>query len=58
MSELPMDISASKSNELLSRPDFYVKFVKPGTLQRALRINLVKYTQGTLNYSFLPNVIM
>lgn len=50
LSESPVDISASKSNELLPRPDFYVnKFGKHATLQKTVRTNLVKYTQGTLN---------
>lgn len=52
LSEFPVAISASKSNELLSRPFFFFyvnKFVKNATLQKAIRTNLVKYTQSKLN---------
>lgn len=51
LSEFPVAISASKSNELLSRPFFFYvnKFVKNATLQKAIRTNLVKYTQSKLN---------
>ena len=44
MSELPMDVTASKSNEQLPRPGFYVnKFTKHATLEKAVGTNLVKY---------------
>lgn len=43
MSELPLDISTSRSNELLPRLDFYInKFELHATVQKARQINLVK----------------
>lgn len=42
VSEFPIDISASKSNEQLPRPDFYVKkSLKHTTLQKAVGAGLV-----------------
>lgn len=57
-----MNISASKANESLPSPDFYVNksvACNPKKKQnKTIKTNLVKYIRGTLNYSLLKNAIM